>query len=505
MKKLYALFAFSIAFVFNSFAQCPTGQVNVTVDVITDNWGYECFWDITPTGNGCGNGALFTFGNTAEVNCTSGGSQVASAGGYGDNTTTTEAIGCLQVGNCFDINYVDDYGDGGAIFVVKFNGVVMQTFAATDSTVTASYAFCVSNPPVYDANISTIGSKYTMLPLSQSLNVVAPAVISSDGTGNLTGAKANVQIFKNGTQVYAFSSAPQTINTLNSGTYTFSQFTASSFGVHTFKYSSQIDQVDEVLSNDTTSYDVDITDTIYAVDDNIKEDLIGLGAGEKGYLGNSFQIIKPTQASSVSIFLGDGSQVQGVSAVDSVFKIHIFSTNPLGLPQTIIATTSGTIENVTEKWYTLSFASPVNLAPGQYVVAIEEEHHIHELGYTLAFSPLTSYISSVTQIPWAPVEDFGAPISFMIRLNLATSGLAVQELKNTDLTIYPNPVSTELTIGNTLKGAKVQIFNQLGQLVLSSETQNGTTEIDVQNLNNGFYTIKTIEENKIGIAKFVKD
>jgi hypothetical protein len=504
MKKLYTLIAFSFGFILNYSAQCPTGQVNVTIDVITDDWGYECFWDITPTGNGCGNGVLFTFGNTGEVNCTSGGTQVATSGGYGDNTTTTETIGCLQVNNCFDINYVDDFGDGGATFVVKFDGVVMHTFTSTDSTSAATYSFCAANPPVYDASIDASGLKYTKLPLSQSLNFVKPSQILSAGTGTITGVMAHAEISKGGVQVYNLASGPQTLASLASSSFPFSQYTAASFGVHTVKYSTEILELDEVTSNDTISFEVDISDTIYASDDDVKFDFIGLDAGEKGYLGNLFEIVNPTKATSVSLYLGNGN-TNGTPAIDSVFKVQIFSADPLGIPQTVIATATGTIENVLEKWYTVSFSAPVNLAIGQYMVALEEEHHVHELGFTLLYHPMTSFVNSTTQIPWAPVEDFDFPITFMIRLNLSTSGLAVPELKNSDLAIYPNPVSNELTIRNTEKGAKIQVFNQFGQLVLSSETQNSSTKINLQQLKNGLYTIKTIEENNIGIAKFVKE
>ncbi len=42
-----------------SFGQCPSGQTFVTIDVTTDAWGYECFWDLTPMGAGCGNSEIY--------------------------------------------------------------------------------------------------------------------------------------------------------------------------------------------------------------------------------------------------------------------------------------------------------------------------------------------------------------------------------------------------------------------------------------------------------------
>ena len=505
MKKFNLLLVLTLGLISNSFAQCPTGLVNVTVDVQTDDWGYECYWDLTPTGNGCGNGTLFTFGNTAEVNCAGSGAQVATAGGYGDNTTTTEALGCLAIGSCFDINYIDDYADGGANFIVKFNGIVMHTFISDFSTGSATYTFCVSTPPVYDAGIATTGSKYTMLPLSQSLNFVTPATIKSEGTGTITGAKANVKVFKSGVQVHNVTSAPQTLTTLATGNYTLSPYTPQSYGEHEVKYTSQINEVDEVAANDSISFVVNITDTVYAMDNDTSITLIGLASGELGYLGNLYEIDNATKASSVSIYLGDGTQTSGASAVDSIFIVRIFNTDAMGIPTTILASTTGVIENVLEKWYTVSFANPVNLIPGKYMVAIEEENYVQEVGVSNVFNPASSYVYSLTLAPWSPVENFGLPATFMIRLNLESAGLDVADITNPKLDIYPNPVRNNLTIANTDKNTKIEIYNQLGQLIHSSQSTDGNTIIDVNSLSNGFYTIRTIGNNVTGLAKFIKE
>jgi hypothetical protein len=505
MKKIYTLLILALNFSLNSIAQCPSGQVNVTIDVTTDDWGYECFWDLTPTGNGCGNGALFTFGNTTEVNCSSGGTQVATAGGYGDNITTTEVLGCLTVGSCFDINYVDDYGDGGASFVVKYNGVVMQSFSSDMNTVSTTYTFCTSVPPAYDAEITTSGAKYTLLPLSQSLNFVAPATITSAGTATITGVKTKVKVTKAGVQLHTASSATQTLTTLTSGSFAVAPYTATSFGEHTVTYTSQIDEVDEVALNDTSEFSVDITDTIYAIDDGTSTDLIGLASGELGYLGNLFDINKATKASSVSVYLGDGTQVSGASAVDSVFNIRIFNTDAMGIPTTVLASTSGVIENVLEKWYTVAFTTPVTLNPGKYMIALEEEFYVQELGLSMVFNPATSYIYSLTLAPWSPVEDFGLPATFMIRLNLETSGLALSELSKTKLEIYPNPAHDNLNVVGTKVGSKIEIFNQLGQVVLTSVSNSENAIIDVQTLKKGMYSIKTISDNEIGVTTFIKN
>ena len=58
-NKLYKGLTLGLALISGislSQAQCPGGQVEVYIDIQTDNWGYEVYWELVPTGNGCGNG-----------------------------------------------------------------------------------------------------------------------------------------------------------------------------------------------------------------------------------------------------------------------------------------------------------------------------------------------------------------------------------------------------------------------------------------------------------------
>lgn len=52
-------------------AQCRVGEVEVFIDVQTDAYGYETYWELLPSGNGCVNGTIFFGGNTA-VGCNGG-------------------------------------------------------------------------------------------------------------------------------------------------------------------------------------------------------------------------------------------------------------------------------------------------------------------------------------------------------------------------------------------------------------------------------------------------
>ena len=128
-----------------TFSQCPAGQTEVTINVSTDNWGFEVYWELAPTGNNCGSSAtLFSGGNTS-VGCTAIN---AGSGGYANNTTINEGPWCLTDGATYDILSRDGYGDGGAQFAVNIATFPLYTFNAADDVET--FSFTVNAPPAMD-------------------------------------------------------------------------------------------------------------------------------------------------------------------------------------------------------------------------------------------------------------------------------------------------------------------------------------------------------------------
>jgi Secretion system C-terminal sorting domain len=67
------------------------------------------------------------------------------------------------------------------------------------------------------------------------------------------------------------------------------------------------------------------------------------------------------------------------------------------------------------------------------------------------------------------------------------------------LAVYPNPVSNTLIVENT-EGGDFQIFNLLGQQVLTGKTPSGGRGLDVSALPQGTYFLKVGAEQ----AKFLK-
>lgn len=154
MKKRRLLVAILACFGLNSAnAQCSAGEVEVVIDVSTDAYGYETYWELIPSGSGCGNGTIFAGGNSA-VGCGGAGAQNQTPGGYGNNLTITEGPWCLTEGASYDIVWIDDWGDGGLSFLVKIGGFPAYQFDGTGSGNT--FTFVANAPLAEDAAVESI-------------------------------------------------------------------------------------------------------------------------------------------------------------------------------------------------------------------------------------------------------------------------------------------------------------------------------------------------------------
>lgn len=147
MKSLLSLLL--VLFIYSTtHAQCSTGEVEVSITVRTDGFGYEAYWQLIPAASNCGTGTLFAGGNT-NVGCNGGGDQAQTPGGYGDFQTITEGPWCLTEGADYSIIHVDDWGDGGTQFEVNISGYPVHTFKGISTD--ERFTFTAENPPAIDA------------------------------------------------------------------------------------------------------------------------------------------------------------------------------------------------------------------------------------------------------------------------------------------------------------------------------------------------------------------
>jgi hypothetical protein len=70
--------------------------------------------------------------------------------------------------------------------------------------------------------------------------------------------------------------------------------------------------------------------------------------------------------------------------------------------------------------------------------------------------------------------------------------LGIEENTTNLFSIYPNPTNGMLTINSTSTVSKITVYNNLGQLLLTSEKSN---QINISSLSEGIYFVKIKDEN----------
>lgn len=100
------------------FAQCADGQISFSMNVYTDPWAYECYWELVPGTNECGDGTIAWGSNLEAVGCNGGGEQNAygTDTSYPSNAVVVVDDICLNDGEYYTLYFVDDWGDGGLYF-----------------------------------------------------------------------------------------------------------------------------------------------------------------------------------------------------------------------------------------------------------------------------------------------------------------------------------------------------------------------------------------------------
>ncbi|MBK8500242.1 MAG: T9SS type A sorting domain-containing protein [Flavobacteriales bacterium] len=144
------LLAFALGAAATATSQCQPGEMEVTIDVITDDWGNETYWQLVAFGNGCDQSPLFIGGNSV-ITCATAGNQTSPNGGYPNNSTISEGPWCLIEGAQYSIIAIDSYGDAQASFNVYVNGASANQFSGTGGF--NIWTFTVAEPAARDMGV----------------------------------------------------------------------------------------------------------------------------------------------------------------------------------------------------------------------------------------------------------------------------------------------------------------------------------------------------------------
>jgi hypothetical protein len=255
------------------------------------------------------------------------------------------------------------------------------------------------------------------------------------------------------TPLQTTTSATQTLAAAASASFTAGSFLPADTGYFIFEFVSSCTN-NQVNTSDTSYYAVFISDSTYARDDATITAALGIGAGNGGYLGNSFTINTPTRLSSVTSAYSAGYTGEPYAAV-------VWSTLGNGTPDALLAST-GTLLYPDDSRFVTTFrieGGPVMLMPGVYVVtAVEFDSTIQIAQTNDIFTNGTTWVNwpSSPLGGWGNNEDFGVPAfnkPYIIRPNLNCNSMATQNVTvcaGGSVTVGSNTYTASGTYSDTL-------------------------------------------------------
>lgn len=238
------------------FAQCLGTESEVSLDVITDAYGYEGYWEITAGAGQCGVNTIASGGNL-NVGCIVV-PEGQTPGGYGNNSTFEEGPWCFETGAQYTLHYRDDYGDGGFSFRIRINGIILQEIEGSGAG--DDYTFTVQDPPAFDVALTGVVNSTRVMGYYQPRNEIPLTVqFANFGSEEINALEWNYRV--DGGETVTVSETGLSIPNFTQTRYTLPMtWNTQDYGVHTLDiWVSKINgQDDEVTNNDMLSQQIEV-------------------------------------------------------------------------------------------------------------------------------------------------------------------------------------------------------------------------------------------------------
>ncbi len=352
-------------------------------------------------------------------------------------------------------------------------------------------------------NVSA-ASEYTLMPANHTSTIATSVDVSNLGAVSDNGAAVLLEVTnENGDVLY---SETQSVDTVagESTSVPFLGYTPSMMGIYyvTATVYTGGDVPDDLdPSNNSASTSLTVTDGTFARDNatpaNPAAGSLGIGAGNIGYLGNSYTVSSPDNLTSVTFgianFQGslDGSQVRAA----------IFETTITGAPQfTPVAYTEYVTVSGQQSIYTAAIVDGPIVVDGTFVVAVEEDGaalpadtNVQVSTSPTIFTEGTAWVWWET-IPndlgsWQNAEEFGFNITYVTRPNFNGNVFSTEEVSSFEMFHTFDLESKILTINSQEMLKRVNIYNMLGQEVMSNDVEGMNVNMNLSELNSSIYIV----------------
>lgn len=405
---------------------------------------------------------------------------------------------------------LSDYNDQDSIvirFVWSDAGSWATGFAVDDIEINELQDNSLSMPLFNQwlAGYDGFASSYSQIPLSMipnSTGIIFQSYVFNNGNF----AQDSIRLHASATGFTSQSTAVN-LESLEQDTLQCSErFQPTSTGTYQLDFYLMSDSV----TTATKSKSIEITDYIYARDDNeidAVNSLLPSGDGVSSWeRGTIYDIYESNTLYAIDVYVHNrttaNAKIQG--------KIYLYQDDQsFFLEETNLLSVTAS-----DGWQSVKFANPVSLdAESQYLITVGGDGSA--LNDTLRIGSSGSVQSSYGYIIYNGWVDSNGTTATdgttgstpMVRMNMnpdVPGPTSIEDNSYSAFNVYPNPNNGILNISltNTYDKQTIEIKNIIGQTVYSQFAGNSSTAtINLSDINKGIYTVSLINENGISSTK----
>jgi hypothetical protein len=352
---------------------------------------------------------------------------------------------------------------------------------------------------------------YYQIPQSQIQPMNFHAFAENIGFNTQTNVVLNVNV-NNGSNVFSGTSnsiVNQFVGVTDS-LGVVASFTPTTLGTYTVTYVGSQTETDDDLTNNTRTSAFSITDSVYAIDNNIYGgqwwNQETSGAANPFEIGAIYEIVSNTKTGTVSVFVGDNSEI-GSAFVVNLYRENGTTYDFVGTadPYDITAASLGA-------WVTIPWTQYVSLNAGEnYLVSVQSfgDQDVVYVGY----GTNTSLRGSTVSNDGIGGDWNSQPRTPMIRLNVdETLGIFDNQNTSFELALFPNPAENEINVKASILNSATYSYSisdasgRIIEVVNVGKMNTGVHQlsIGISDLESGFYFLTFSGENASQSLSFVK-
>jgi hypothetical protein len=350
---------------------------------------------------------------------------------------------------------------------------------------------------------------FTVTPISQVSPVSFPTEVENNGANQINALSLQVEVSQGATVAYTGNGTATNIPP--GGTATLApttNWTPSAIGTYNVFSSVNITSATDLNpANDTSSFELTVSDSVFARDNGVPTGSLGIGNGGGGTLGQYFTLVNADQLTSATFVL-NGPTENDQTRVVVYDVVGGLPANIIGQSASYTFTAADTNGVILTLPVTSASGGALNLNAGTFFIGLEE----NTSNITLATSEF-NWRPNVTGVlfganPWTPNEGFNFFRVYLLRANFGPGTQSLNEnAVAEEFSMMPNPANSIVTVfaASKINAVRVMDINGRQMMEIQANGLENSQTFNIDGLAKGVYMVQIeTAEGQSGYSRLVK-